>query len=401
MSEKKLKLAVAGINYRTSTLFERELFQISRKDIPEALNYFMCRNEVEGIVILSTCNRIEFYFVLNCDVDPFFLINEYYYKSKQIIASERKGLFYVHFQSDAAKHLFTVISGLDSMVLGEYQIQGQIKDLYSIACSEKSPDKILHKLFHSAFRTGKMVRSKTKIGSGKQSVSGVAFQLINKKLKKNDKITIVGVNENTKIISEKLSQSGFSKLIFVNRTLHKATELAEKYNGIAFRLEEIEEPLSSSGCLFSCTGSPGIVISSDMLNKIYSSSNHPKLIIDMAVPRDVETINVNKNIEIYDLDSLQSFLDKQKTEISSDLPLAEKIISDETKLFEFWSESLEEDFIGPFVKKAERLRLQLLDETKPRISEDEFLILDKFSRSLLHRMKSIFNETVRTNQLVK
>ena len=224
----------------------------------------------------------------------------------------KRNSFYLYNQSDVARHLFRVVSGLESVVLGEYQIQGQIKDSYSVACSEKTADKILHKLFHAAFRTGKSVRTYTKIGSGKQSLSGVAFQLINEALKKEDAITIVGVNENTKIISEKLNQSGFTNLYFVNRTLYKAEELADKYNGTAFSLNKFEEPLSKSKCLFSCTGSSEFIITSDLLNKIYNQTNCPKLIIDMAIPRDVETEGISKEIKVFNLEGLKNYLEKQR-----------------------------------------------------------------------------------------
>ena len=253
-----------GINHKTSSISEREVFQIGKKEISGALKYFKSRKEVEGVVIISTCNRLEFYLVLNQNTDPFSIVKDFYFDKKQIDAVTKIESFYLYNQSKVASHLFRIVSGLESVVLGEYQIQGQIKDSYSIACSEKTADKILHKLFHAAFRTGKSVRTHTKIGSGKQSLSGVAYQLINEAIKKDDAITIIGVNENTKIIAEKLNHSGFTNLNFLNRTLYKAEELAEKYNGTAFTLNKIEEPLAKSKCLFSCTGSPEFIITSDL-----------------------------------------------------------------------------------------------------------------------------------------
>jgi glutamyl-tRNA reductase len=293
--------------------------------------------------------------------------------------------------------LFKVITGLDSMLLGEYQVQGQIKEAYSLACSQKSADKILHKLFHAAFRVGKNVRSKTKIGSGKQSLSGVVFQIIKEKIRKEDVITIVGVNQSTKIIAEILNNHGFSHLIFVNRTLFKAEELAEKYNGLAFDLDNLYEPLITSKCIFTCTGSSGYIIDSGMINHSYSKSRNPSLIVDMAVPRDINAESINEDIEIIDLEGLKKYLSVQKSEIEIDIPLAQKIISDEVKIFEVWNESQKDDYMGVFAEKIESIRLQLLEETKMQVSEEEMLLLDKFSRSLLHRMKSTITETVILN----
>jgi glutamyl-tRNA reductase len=397
MNDENYQLFVVGINHKTSTISEREVFQINKKDLSSALNYFKSREEVEGVVIISTCNRQEFYLVVKHSTDPFSIINDFYFDKKQVDAESKRELFYLFKQSDVARHLFRIVSGLESVVLGEYQIQGQIKDSYSVACSGKTADKILHKLFHAAFRTGKRVRTHTKIGSGKQSLSGVAYQLINEAIKKEDPITIVGVNENTKIIAEKLSQSGVTNLNFINRTLYKAEELAEKYNGTAYGLDRIEEPLAKSKCLFSCTSSPEYIITSDLLNIIYDQSNCPELIIDMAIPRDIDTKEISQDIKIFNLEGLKIYLEKQRIKTSSDLSLAEKIIEDEVNIFEVWSETQKDDVLGSFAEKIEQMRQQLLDETNLQFSEDEFQLLDKFSRSLIHRLKATVNQVLKTN----
>jgi glutamyl-tRNA reductase len=397
MDSETLQLFAVGINYKTSTISDREKFQINRKEISGALNYFQSKDEVEGIVIVSTCNRLEFYLVLKQNVNPFTVVNSFYFEKRRVEIKEKQNLFYSYSEAEVAKHLFKVITGLDSMLLGEYQVQGQIKEAYSIACSQKSADKILHKLFHAAFRVGKNVRSKTKIGSGKQSLSGVAFQIIKEKLKREDVVTIVGVNQNTKIIAELLFNAGFSHLIFVNRTLYKAEELAEKYNGLAFSLDRIQEPLISSKCVFTCTGSADYILTSGVINIAYNKSHCPCLLIDMAIPRDINTDRINKDIEIIDLEVLKKYLEVQKTDIEADMPLAQKIISDEANIFEVWNESRKDDYLGVFAEKIESIRLQFLDETKLQVSEEELHLLDKFSRSLLHRMKSTITQTVLLN----
>ena len=397
MNEENYKLFVVGINHKTSNISDREVFQISKKELSGTLNYFHSRKEVEGVVILSTCNRLEFYLVIKQNIDPFSIIKDFYIDKKQVDAESKREIFYLYNQTNVARHLFRIVSGLESVVLGEYQIQGQIKDAYSVACSEKTADKILHKLFHAALRTGKSVRTHTKIGSGKQSLSGVAYQLINDVIKKDDAITIVGVNENTKIIAKKLNQSGFINLNFVNRTLYKAEELAEKYGGTAYCLDRIEEPLANSKCLFSCTGSPEFIITSNRLNKIYDETNYPELIIDMAIPRDVDTKGISQDINIFNLEGLKIYLEKQKIQSTSDLSIAEKIIADEASIFEVWSEAQNDDVFAPFVEKIELIRQRLLDETNAQLSEKEFQLLDKFSRSLIHRLKATVNQALRTN----
>jgi len=397
MNNENFQLFVVGINHKTSTISEREIFQINRKEISHSLKYFNSREEVEGVAIVSTCNRLEFYLVLKQDVLPFDIVSDFYFEKKKISANQKQNLFYIFSGTNVASHLFNVITGLDSMLLGEYQVQGQIKEAYSLACSQKSADKILHKLFHAAFRVGKNVRSKTRIGSGKQSLSGVAAQILKEKLKKEDIVTIVGVNQNTKIIAEILFNAGFSHLIFVNRTLYKAEELAEKFNGLAFSLDRIQEPLISSKCVFTCTGSADYILSSEIINATYNKSRCPSLLIDMAVPRDINTDRIIKEIEVIDLEELKKYLEVQKTDIEADIPLAQKIISDEANIFEVWNEYQKDDYLGVFAEKIESIRLQLLDESKLQVSENEMKLLDKFSRSLLHRMKSTIAQTVLMN----
>ena len=396
MNNEISKLVVVGINHRTSMLSEREKFQINKKKIPEALNYLVGTGEVEGAVIVSTCNRLEFYMVLKPDADPFSIIYNFYFEKEIKDGSINKKLFYVYTGIDAVKHLFGVTAGLDSLLLGEYQIQGQVKDAYSVACSHNTADKIIHKLFHSAFRAGKAVRTETRIGSYNQSVSSVAFRIIKDKLKKEDVVTIVGVNQNTKIISEKLNRAGFTHLLFVNRKLYKAEELAERYNGLAFSLDYIEEPMISSKCVLSCTGAPGYIITSDQVNKIYSRNRHPRLLIDMAVPRDINTERLIKDIEVIDMDGLKKYLGKENEEIMLNLPKAERIISDEANIFNVWNESLADESMSCLQEKIEEVRLQLLDEKKPQVSGSEFELLNKFSRSLVHRMKTIITQAIKT-----
>jgi glutamyl-tRNA reductase len=401
MKEERLKLTLIGISHKTSSISDLELFQLNKNETGNALRYLKSLAGVEGVAIISTCNRVEFYLSTNKNTDPFSLIGTYYENKIGINTSQRKDIFYSYYDTEAAKHLFKIICGLDSMVLGEYQIQGQIKEAYSVACSIKTADKILHRLFHAAFRVGKNIRSKTKIGSGKQSVSGVAFQILSEKLSKNDTIALIGVNQNTKIIAKKLSDSGFSNLIFVNRTLYKAEKLAEQYSGKAYELEKIENAILNANCIFSCTGAPGYIVHSDLIRRIYKKIKHPALIIDIALPRDIETEGIPGEIQVFDLEGLKLYLKNLEKEIALDMPFAIKIINDEIKLFEAWSESQNDETIAYFDQKFESLRLQFMDETSEELSEEEYQMLDKFSRSFLHRIKSTIHQIIKTNKSQK
>jgi glutamyl-tRNA reductase len=394
MKDDQTELVVIGISHKTSTVQDREILQIDRKNIGPALDYFKALPAVKEVVIISTCNRLEFYFVIEKDCEIFSLLEDFYSGKIKEIPSK---LFYKYKDVDAASHLFRVIAGLDSMILGEYQVQGQIKDAYSIACSEKTAGTILHKLFHAAFRTGKSIRSQTKIGNGNQSVSGIASKILKIKLGKTDYITIIGVNQNTRIIAKELYDAGFINLVFVNRTLFKAEELAEKYKGRAFNLECLEQAILSSKCIISSTGAPGFIIDSHLLNRIYLQNKQLKLLIDIALPRDINTEGLTKEIEVIDLEGLKKYLAETRKDVAEDIPAAERIIADEVKVFAVWSEYCKNTRMSMIEEKIELLRLQVLNEMKTGISEDEVQLLDKFSHSLVHRMKSTINQAVNLN----
>jgi glutamyl-tRNA reductase len=388
MSE--IALSAIGINHKTSSVAEREQFQVPRREIPAALGIFKDMEKVEGAMILSTCNRCEFYLVHGNKDKPFDIIKEFYKKYKNIDAGDFAHAFISYQFKEVTRHLFRVIAGLESLVLGEYQIQGQVKEAYSMACDHKAVDKVLHKLLHAAFRTGKKIRSKTRLGGGKQSVSGVASNILIEKLNPDDKITVIGVNENTKILTEALVRHGFNNFIFANRTLSKAEKMRETYGGKATGLDRLVNNLYESKAVFSSTGSPEYVVKKEQLAVLVSEGFCPELIIDMAIPRDIETAGLPEEIGVYDLGSLQDYLERERESMMSEVPAAEEIIEAETGIFQAWSESSNKDLLKPYAEKFEIVRQQLMEEYEDQFAPPELKKADKLSRQLLHRLQSTF-----------
>ena len=397
MEQKESYLFIVGISHKTAPVEEREKYQLSRKDLPKALKTIFDYDCVQGIAIVTTCNRLEFYLVLDEGKKPFDLV-EKFYLNHNIDTSNIDKHFYTYSLPDVTRHLFRVISGLDSLVLGEYQILGQVREAYSIACEAKTCDKILHKLFHAAFRAGKSVRNSTSLGSGKQSVSGVASQIIIDNMNKTDSIAIIGVNENSKILASQLKDSGFSNFNFINRTLYKAEIMVEQYGGKAFPLDKIERAMSECKAIFTSTGAPGFIITNDLFDKLILRKRLPQLIVDMAVPRDVDISQIADEINYWDLGRLQTYLARQTQSQLTDLPLAEKIIEDEVLLFQAWSEMQNNNILEPYAEKFEMVRQDLLKEYKEMMSDNAFTNLDKFSRSLIHRLQSTFTKAIINNR---
>jgi glutamyl-tRNA reductase len=390
MTQKENILAVVGISHKTSSVEQREPYQIGRKDIPYCLQKIREYDGVQEVLVLSTCNRLEFYLVLKSDIEPFEIIKHFYIEYRQIDPDYESNLFYLYQGIEVSKHLFSVISGLESLVLGEYQIQGQVKEAYSMACEHKTVEKTLHKLMHSAFRTGKKVRNQTCLGACKQSVSGVASEIMIDNINSSDTISIIGVNENSKILATNLKNAGFNSLIFVNRTLYKAEMMAETYGGRAIELTNIENAISLSKVVFSSTGAPGHIITSAMLNRLIEQNCCPELIIDMAVPRDIDTVGLPKNIKTYDIGGLQDYLDNQLEISLIDIPLAEKIIEDEVQLFRAWSYTQNNEILNPYAEKFELIRQQVIEENIDQFPKQTLEQVDKLTRHLVHRLQSTF-----------
>ncbi len=396
-------LSVCGISYRTATLSEREAFHVGRSDLVSAVKLFKTLPGVREVTLLATCNRLEIYMFLDENVDSFATTCEFFRRLKGVEAADKRKLFYIRHGSTVARHLFRVIAGIESLVLGEYQIQNQVKEAYSAACSAKGAGKAIHKLFHSAFRVGKAVRSKTSLGAGRYSVSGVALRLFKERLHSDDPILIVGVNESTRIVADGLRAAGYENLLFANRTLSKAEKMAARFGGEGFGLDNIPGLLSRSRGLLCCTGAPGAVISARTLETAFdtqvdSRGGGPSLIVDMAVPRDVErSARLGETIEFVDLEDLKVHLETEENERKADLPLAESLIEDVVATFQVWMESAFDQGVANLAKEFDRIRRKCLDEARGHFSPDNTAELERFSRLLMQNLLKVPAQTIVEN----
>jgi glutamyl-tRNA reductase len=383
-------ITVIGINHHSARIEDRELLEIDRKEIKQALLEIHKNPAVKSVLILKTCNRLEFYLLIVGDTEAFDVICSFYKQTRAIDIEDQRNVFCMYNSADAIRHLFRVISGLDSLVVGEYQIQGQVRDAYSLACDVKTLENVMHKLFHAAFRCGKAVRSKTSLGKGRQSVSGVAAGLFFEYCDKKDNIVIIGVNENTRIIARELKAASYNNLIFINRTLYKAEIMAEEFDSEAYPFDKLMYILSNADAVFSSTGAPHYIVNSKMLQSLAKRQIGPKLIIDMAVPRDFNTEGLPSDIRTFDISDLKKYLSKQSEKKAKDLPKAEKIIEDEVKVFSAWTEFSGSDLLKPYAEKFEITRLQILDEFRSQFSSKDLELVDKLSRRMLHRLQATF-----------
>lgn len=377
-------LAVCGISYNTATLSEREPFQIIRKNLVPALKELQSIRGVKECMILSTCNRFEAYMVVDKDEEAFTILREFFILFRCKDPKVARKHFYVRHGSTVVRHLFRVTAGLDSMVLGEYQIQSQIKEAYSVACSVKAPGKILHKLVHAAFRAGKTVRTRTAVGAGRMSVAGMAVGVMKEKLSSEDPILMVGVNENIRIVAEGLRDAGFRKFIFANRTTYKADKMATRFDGEGHGLDELESLASRARCVVSCTGANGYIIPGEMIARLARGRACPELFLDLAVPRDIESPeDPSLPVNIIDLEDLKGFRKDQMDARKEDLPIAKSMIEDMVCTFQTWMQGAFDPGVGALVKEFERIRQACLNKNRSAFTEEDHDALEKFSRTLM------------------
>ncbi len=334
------QLVVCGINYKSSTLTQREPLQIGHDDIAEANSVFSNLSEVKESAIVSTCNRIEFYFAADRRHQPIDIAAKFYKRFRNIDISNIKDTFYTKKNRHAVQHLFRVAAGIDSMVLGENQILGQMKDAYSSACAVKASGKVIHRLFHQAFRVGKMVRTDTEMGKGVCSVSSATVALLKTKIDgiKSPAILFVGINQMIALAASSLYKMDINRFTFANRTCEKAISMAAKYKAEGFSLDKLPQLLKKADVVISCTGASQPVITKQMLDDALVFNPDKKLIImDMAVPRDVEADkDYNENFDIFDLEDVRQLVKDQQSRRELAIPQAEKIIEHKLDEFIYW-----------------------------------------------------------------
>ncbi len=384
-------LYICGMSHKNSTLSQRQVIQLGRDDLSRANLILTASSSVLESIVVSTCNRIEFYFVAEAEKEPFEIVSNFFDKFKNIDISNWRDSFYIKKDQHAAAHLFRVAAGLDSMVVGEDQIVSQLKEDYSLACRAGTAGKILHRLFHQAFRTGKQVRSDTEIGQGACSISSAAVELLKSKIGPIDtsSVLFIGVNQMIALAAGALSDLGAGKCLFANRTIEKAQIFVSKYGGSAYSLENLPDLLTRADIIISCTGSKLPIVTKTMMDDLLAAHSDKRLlIIDLAIPRDIEVDgNLGKNIAIFDLDDIHKYIQDKQQKRERAIPEAEIIIGQRLSEFMYWfAQTRREPIYGvrdeSFETIYEREMAPLLKELSPESRQE-------FERAL-HRMLTRF-----------
>ncbi len=339
-------IVLIGVNHRTAPVELREKLAFSADETTEALASLRQSAHVEEAILISTCNRVEFLLTSRDREAAAGAVTAFIAKSKSIAPAKLTPSMYVHSGESAVRHLYRVAASLDSMMIGEPQILGQVKDAYKNAVDRKSAGVILNRLLHKAFAVAKRVRSETGIGGHAVSISYAAVELAKKIFDDlNGKtVLLVGAGEMAELAVEHLVRNRTRGHILVaNRTFSVGLELARRFNGEAVRLEEIGEKLVVADIIISSTGAPGYVISKNDVRPIMRTrKNRPLFFIDIAVPRDIDPeINRISNAYVYDIDDLQGVITENIEARMKESIKAERIVDEAVITFFQWYHNLQ------------------------------------------------------------
>lgn len=375
-----MTVAVCGLSHHTSPLGLRERLAFAPDAVSQALHALRMRLPDGGAVILSTCNRVELYVrasMAACDL--FSACRAFLAEWHQLDPEEFAPHLYEHAHDAAVSHLFRVVSSLDSMVVGEAQILGQVQDAFLAAQAAEATDKILNALFQRAFKVAKEVRTQTNIGAGRVSVPSVAVDLamhIFGDLSKKT-VMVVGSGETGQVTLKTLISRGVGKALLVNRNIERAQALARRHQGEALSLEEMPDHLARADIVISSTAAPEPILHvAHFQRALRERGQAPMFVADIAVPRDVEpAVNDLDNVYLYDLDALQQTADQNLEARRAEMALCLEIIEQRVEQFARWRLELRaEPTIVSITRELNVIRARELQKTLdalPELTEKE------------------------------
>jgi glutamyl-tRNA reductase len=381
-------LTVLGVNHLTAPLEVRERFALPASDVVPTLNRVLAAGASGGVVI-STCNRTEFYLADPRDAAP---STVWGLLTDRLGDGRRADDFgYVRFNRDAVRHLYRVSSGLDSMVLGESQIQGQVRDAWEQARGQAGP--VLHRLFQTALLVGARVRSETVLGAGNASAPSAAVAVAGKIFGdlKGRSALILGAGEVAELAATCLVAEGVHVSLVANRTYDRAKVIAERMGARALTLEDAWTHFSNADVVICSTAAPHAVVTWERVAQaIERRRGRPLCILDLAVPRDVDpAVGQLENVFLYDIDDLQTVAAQAAARRQEEIPAAELIVDEEVERFWAWLEGLGvvpaiKAFRGQMdaVREAE---LQRILRRLPHLTEADRAQVEQFSHALMNK----------------
>ena len=328
-----MKFSVTGLNHRTAPVEVREKLAFDESSLAQAFRDLKSDEAVDEALILSTCNRVEVAVTTGDDADPRAQVIAFLAKSRQVEPQSLTPHLYHHEGPEAVRHLFRVAASLDSMVVGEPQILGQMKTAYALAKAHGAVGSFLDSVLTRAFSVAKRVRSETEIGQSAVSVSYVAVELAREIFGSlaGRKVLIIGAGKMSELSARYLHRSGADQIFVTNRTHDRAVEMAEVFRGSVVEYNRFLAKLPEIDIVITSSGAPHYILNKEEMKRVIEARrNRPMFLIDIAVPRNIEpSVNNLDNVFLYDIDDLQKVVDQNRQGRLQHAEQAEQIIAEE------------------------------------------------------------------------
>lgn len=387
-------IITVGLNYKTAPVEIRERLSFQEAELIAAMLTLKKRKSILENVIVSTCNRTEIYAVVDQLHTGRYYIKEFLAEWFHIEREQFESHLYIYENQKAVEHLFNVSCGLDSMVIGETQILGQVRSSFFKAQEANSVGTVFNQLFKQAITVAKKAHTETDISSNAVSVSYAAVELAKKIFGQlhNKHILIIGAGKMGKITIQNLLGSGAGKISVVNRTVEKAMDLAKEIGGKAYSLESLSSCLTKADIVISSTGSNHYVIHAEMMATVEKMrKGRPMLFIDIAVPRDIDPeIDQFESVFLYDIDDLEGVVEANLQERQRAATKIQSFITDEIAIFQDWVNTLGVvPLISSLREKALTIQADVmtsLERKLPDLTERERKIIGKHMKSIINQM---------------
>jgi glutamyl-tRNA reductase len=387
------EIVLIGLNHKTAPIELRECIAFSPDQTTAALVDLKNDPAVSEVLLFSTCNRVEVLLVTEQTSEAVDTAKRLIARFNQIALSEFENVLYTHTGDQAVRHIFRVAASLDSMVVGEPQILGQIKQAYRLATQQRTAGVILNRLFHRAFFVAKRIRSETGIGGHAVSISYAAIELGRKIFGslEGKKVLLIGAGEMAELAVAHLIRNRVGNILVTNRTFERAVELGRRFRGNPIKFEEMLTSLSDVDIVISSTGAPEFVVKREQLKAVLRKRrSRPLFFIDIAVPRDIDPqINRLSNTYVYDIDDLKGVIDENIEDRQREAIKGERIVEEAVVNFRRWYDSLD---VVPTIK-ALRKKLEGIAAVEVKktlqadgMSDDGRQAVERMAQALINKI---------------
>jgi glutamyl-tRNA reductase len=388
------RLLALGISHKTAPLALRERLALPEGRAATVMRELVAQSDVHEAVAISTCNRTEIYLVASDPVEAESAALSALSRQAGIPPTELLGSLYSPRGMDAARHLFGVAAGLESMIVGEAEIQGQVKRAYELALVEGATGPITNRLFRDALATGKRARNETAIGRSRVSVSSVAVELARGTIGELDsrRVLVIGAGENGELTAKALRERGVETVFVANRRYDRAIGLAQRFGGHAVRFDDLPGELEAADIVVSSTASPHQIVGREELELVMEErGGRPLLLIDIAVPRDIDpTVRELPGITLFDMDDLQREVARSLSSREAEVVHVRRIVEQEVERFGDWLASLDVvPTIAALRERGEEIVQRVLRENESRwesLSEADRARVELLARTVVGRL---------------